>query len=433
MITGILIYEDKERNFKFESNTLEILPDSIEGIKNRFNVYYRLENIKDKYNFINGITNDGKTIIFCNNYFKSINSYSVEIFLVEYYYEFSLGGECELNKHANIRIYGNDINYFYYYRNLIDLDFRGKPFFIQAKLENDNIKRQNLGEYKYYEKNVEADIEIYSSVDVEINGTKLEFISFIGIDIMLSDTQNIECILILIKNIFLHILDFLALIFRKRLVDINPSISIMFINGDNVYKGYLNYCDNSLIEKDSHTNFRNIIIYNRCIFENNVIGELLDLISKGEINLSHLPLLIKNRGDFISNDRMLKIFVAFEGQYSITYKGNKLFFEEKIKTEKGTKKRKLSLRQKMYKAFLDNIDNLKKYPGCIEIEKYSDDICKRLSKIRNTLAHNNLNFLVSEIENFYIKILEIVIYLMLFKKVGINSKFVGKIINNIFK
>lgn len=230
------------------------------------------------------------------------------------------------------------------------------------------------------------------------------------------------------------------------------------------------------INEDERKETKGIIIYNELIdneVENNknkrqriikllyiegVISRIYELIVNGDIYFSHL---CKNISALSSYNimRVSRIFAEFERTYKQVY-GENIRSKEYVDTKneianelnkikenqtgqkrkyykeiiKGIEKSNVGLNQKIEYALQDCSDIMDKVITiCYQEHEKIENISDRLGMLRNDMIHGEMQYKLKPIDLTDINILEILIYVVLFKSIDLTAENIQSCLNDIFR
>lgn len=445
--SGFIYYKGEEHFFVFENYELTIAPNSSKNILiyNSRSIFESISNkeidetIKDL--IIDGICFDGKGVTFCIQDCRWIKK-GTSTYKVKWVYIHSSG--LDYTKIKGIEFLSQEINYFYDTKRYINDDYKIEDgHFKYFTVNVEALKRKQLGKFKYNNLNfnIYGDMAWKKNYDVSNN---LEVWSKLSIetDNELSGVEEVYNI-VLLQKIVIDVLTY-----RTN----NTFDSIEVYNYDNEKNkhilGRFYISDECNKEKDYK-------LIKRLITSNDIsnIGILYELIDDGKIYTSHICDSSKTQSIYNAS-RMLGIMIAFEriinwkfdknlmrnDQYlELLKRMNDLVVANKEKLCLDLKKNKIKFNKTVKSIFEPEvslatriINAIKEYPittslianiyGTKPTKKIINEISERTNKLRNDMAHGNIDI---EFDNNNIKdlrFMEIFVYILILNELNLSDE-----------
>lgn len=348
------------------------------------------------------------------------------------------------NKINEIIILGREINYFFspeqVYTNIQDgTDEYGN------KLE--------LAAYKTTEKRYcgkltwkGIDIKIYIRSKISLNTDSLQPISLeseLIVDFSKSvGLEYLKEIIVALKSTFVYLC-------KRESIEFKLMQTAYRDEKENKIFGEYIVVDNEKIN-EINVNLKKYIIKYECLEE-----KFIDLVKKildGELYIEHIPQSLEETENY-NLSHMLLDFTAFESEFNNIYPEGEVRSEQFIEVKKDLLEEIENYRQikaytgkrkKYLKNFIQNIEHIENSLGekikyaikdskmYIEVffryyyaREYTknemDDMCERMNKIRNKLAHGDFLLELTKDNIFDFKILECLLYIMRLKNLGLSE------------
>lgn len=450
---GYIQYREKEHVFIFDNYELKLIPSSYNNlIENQTTHVFKSLSKTNKNGWINniildGYQFDGTQVTFCiqdNPGFKNgIFSYKVKWLYIN---DLKYGEPIRIN---GINFISQEINSFYSIKKHITDDF---------SLENGcykeyqlNIKALNptlLGNFKFsnYGVKIFGDMSFrqkYSSNE------RIEMWSKLVLELSreLNDPKKLYELVIL----QLSVIKFITYRLNNTFDMIETYI---YDEHGRKYPSGRFYINNQCKPESDYENIKHLII------SDNIpnLGDLYKLILNGNIYMSHICSDYSKRKIY-DPSRMLGIMIAFERlfrwQYGINairsddylelldrikinLENNKDDICHGLKVKRNFEKviNRLSEPQVSYGDYISHV--IKDIPLCesyiknlyevSDVDNIINDISKRVNNFRNDMAHGNIDVDISIEHTKDLKLLEIIIFIMIFNYLGIQD---DEIINKI--
>ena len=455
---GFIDYEGSKSPFFYdcEKSILYIIPSSVEKLKenkqemyNEFAKSFIKENDNEwiPNNYINGYTEYDTGIIFQTKGEKNnINGFIQ--YKVNSVFEYNYGKK-DFDGISGLLFESPELNCFYdassIYKHKKDKD--GKRIIIESEFR----ESKEIASFMYEDIQVKVDIKIDRTFCYRVENplqakTKLMFTFSKKVKEM---SKILE--IIMIQNKFMQFITYRRNVkFEKvRTLDINE-------DKKKEIKGIIIYNELMDNEVETNKNRRQRIIKLSDIEE--VVSKMYELIANGDIYFSHL---CKNISSLSSYNimRVSRIFAEFERTYKQVY-GESIRSKEysdtkeeianelnKIKENqigqkkryykqiiRGIEKSSIGLGQKVEYALKDCSTIMNKviniyYQKHEKIENISD----RLGMLRNDIIHGEMQYKLKPIDLTDINMLEILIYVVIFKFIDLTDKNIQSCINDIFR
>lgn len=456
-ITGYLNYRDEEHVFICENYYLALLPTtSIKLFEYKSSLIF--DNIsKPKANgfladvLLEGICITGEKVYFC---IQDNPSYKDGVFnyLVKWLYIVDKNLECPQIK--GINFISQEINSFYNTKKYLKDDFDLKNgSFSNYTLSILPLDREKLGSFSYNQKKV----EIYGDMSWKKNyaeNNNFEMWSKITLEFE-KNTSEIDWIY-RISLLQKSVINFIS----YRLNNSFDSIETYSYNENN--KRYISgkfYISEKLdVEKDYK-------ILDRIIKSDNIknIGKLYEMILKNKIYLNHIPINQEQKSIYTPL-RMLGILISFERiinwKYTKEDLRNKKYLKllermtlylsenkedlirdltgQSIRFDKTVSRlskahadyasyvRKIIKDYPLSKIYIKNIYNTEPNPNLITT------IVERIGKLRNDMAHGNMDFEFTIDNTKDLKFMEMLVYVIILKELEIEDPEIINKVNRLF-
>lgn len=346
------------------------------------------------------------------------------------------------NKINEIIILGREINYFLspeqVYTNIQDGtdEYGNKLELIAYK----TTEKRDCGKLTW--KGI--DIRIYIRSKTSLNTDSLQPISLeseLVIDFSESvDLEYLKEIIMALKLTFVYLC-------KRESIEFKLIQTVYKEEKENKIFGEYIIVDNEKID-ETNVNLKKYIIKYECLEE-----KFIDLVKKildGELYIEHIPQNLKETENY-NLSHMLLDFTAFESEFNNIYHEDEVRSEQFIEVKKDLLeeiksyeqiKNYTGKRKKYLKNFIRNIGHMENSLGekikhaikdsqkYIEVffryyysreynKKEMNDMCERMNKIRNQLAHGNFLLELTKDNVFDFKILECLLYIIRLKNLGL--------------
>lgn len=453
---GFVEYEDKQYPFSFSDSTLNLYPDKFDSksIEEWFAPYERgevIENIQ-----LHGITANRKNVIFevSEQYsdqegFLSFDVYSIFEYDSARYQPYIEDGKHKYNvkktKIRGIKLSGVDVDIFYPPENAYFIETSKKQDIV-TKVGVNRIVETPLGLIEWNGVKIEltAQYKVKQSFSPEPLHSTSEIIASFSEDVSFDFA----------KEIYLGIYQVFRYVMRRNNIAFN-NIEIFDINEKNVRDIFGKFYDLKMVhEKENNSKIKRRVLSYDYIGEK--LGELLKAFLEGIIYIDHLPDSIDKTNKF-GPDRMIFDFVAFEREYA------NLYPETEIRSEKYLQAKNDAINM-MDKLINERSGKVKKYlttfrkriaadensladrilvviKDCLSImepflvyelgKEYNikvdeitplENIASKMNTLRNDMAHGNLDIQLDKDHIFGFEIIEVLLYAMRLKAVGIEDR-----------
>ena len=456
---GYLDFHNETFPFTFKKDTLTIIPPSIEKWNEFYNEWFHHDfnnNSKNKWLekiIIDGVTDNHNGVKFFVTdspaYFNGYYSYKVNYL---YIYDYKSGTN-DMYEIKGIRFKGPECNYLYNVRNYINQDFETKDNrFNKFSLELLSKEDENFGKFSWYNYSVSVNGSFSWKKD---NGTysPLEINSLIILE--LSRTCNDLDKLLELIYIQRTILTFCA--YRKNITF--KEIDTYAYTDDKLTRKVGNFYifDDKEAESDIK-HLKQIVDFKGT---GKSISKLYKLVLDGKIYTTHIPQNFIMRNSYFPA-RMLSILIAFEHTYKTIYKDVLLsnedfafvkkktieFLDNQISVNTGKLKKKfkgmknsisktdLGYGEYLKYALNNNLDVLESFIKKRYRVKNANPIItacsERTNKIRNSMAHGTLDINFKPINSNDIYLIELLLYSMVLKYIGLDKKIIEDKIKQLF-
>jgi hypothetical protein len=458
IIKGLIVLDGEQYPFYLIENYLEILP----GTKEQWFLQRKklLERLKKLSNFqvennwigtrvLDGITNDNKKVQFLvsNSYGNDNGFLTFEVF--SYFYINS----DQVNEMLTYGIEINDslLNYFYSPAITQNIYFDENSESIDSvtvKLSKENSISLECGSYTFKNNNINIMLSAYSVLKVmSLNPIESKSELFLTFDKPFNFEETLEVIE--------HLDNLFKLLSNNKMIGLNDVV-VYRINDKGNRESYGKIVFTSKTNNSLNKNKQ--IIDFKHMYGN--IGIFLDNISKKNISYRHL---YDNEGDnSIDSARIILNFTAFESEFNAYYgdfsirserfENSKLNAIDILKEAKKNindanskkdfeeimrfiKKINVNMEQKLKHAITDNLDIIKpflKYLYRDQSEGIDSSIAIRMNRMRNDFAHGNLDFEIEPIHVSDIRILEILIYVLILRRMKLSKTITRNSVTKLF-
>lgn len=452
-LIGYINYRNEKHIFTIENYELQLVPCNPERL-----ITYQVSTIFDPITSKNdkGFINDvilkgeclnGKNISICIQDSPWINN-GVFKYKVNWLYVFN--GEKCIEDISGLNFLSQEINYFYDTKQYINDDFELENGCFKNYTVNINSKERTfLGSFNYNKNTIKVfgDMAWKKNYDVSNN---LEIWSKISLEFE-NRITNIEELykIILLQKLVIDVLTY-------RTNNGFDSIEVYTYNKKNKKEIIGNYyISDQYVKESNYKNVQHLIRYEN-IFN---IGKLYELLNEGKIYTSHIC------GSYILSKvynppRMLGILIAFERIINWKYDKKKfrnddyvellnrikeMAYNKKTKLCDGLSKNKIKFNNTVESALKPQIpfstyilNVIDDYPVSLSAIKtiYETDITKnlladiseRINKLRNDMAHGNMDIEFNEVNTKDLKFMEILFYILILSELELSD---DEIINKI--
>ena len=470
-IKGIVNYKDTEYPFYYEQETLSLFPPSstvLESDKSVILDFLTRISKPDEKRFldrvkINGITNDGKNVVFAvSEQFGNDNGFlSSQVY---WYYVYSpqtsmptnnmQGGLQYLrtnNQIKGISVGGKEIDYFYNPRRAFKqsylFDEETKRHIIQVTTEHDTTGE--CGEFTYKGITIKILVCAYSSFRTDRSAP---FDSYSRLLLEFSRPISIEDV----EDLYFAIRLCFCFLCRRSDVSLERVETFDYYkDGGRNYFGSYNPIYSAKMEELPKKNKR--------IIPFELIGKqfakLLEYCASGRMYTFNLPKRFSSINSY-SPDRTIFDMVAFEKAFgelypeyeyrsqsyiaskeSILLKLDELIGKSTGETKKyfkqfkrGIESSSIGLGMKLKKTLTDYSDVMNPFLTHLYGGSYADeigDICERLNSFRNNLAHGN-DFEFAPVNFDDLALIEQLVYAMKLRSIGMNVYDTQRAISQLF-
>lgn len=459
-VLGYAQYGDQKYPFLFENSQLFLFPGTeIEWNKQKLDLFesvieFSKLRIKHEWisnNYIKGITNDEKQILFITKGDSSNNNgfLSFEIQCL-YIYESQSSTE-SIN---GLIFKANEIDDFFdparVFRNNISVDEKDKSHVFIVKSDGALRNSIKCGSYSYCGVDICVEVSAFSTLsfgsEKPLSAQSqfyLEFSKPITIDMTF--------------DIILHQRLFLQYVCYRKNIEFSE-ISVIDKNNEGLRKrtGQIYILD----EEDIETNKKErekVLIY-ESLKQNTV--NIFQAIADNKLYFEHFSKSAAAKKSY-GVDRIILIFAAFEREFSnifpVDLLRSKQYLEVKSQVVSllNDYEKNFSGKIKKYinsfKRIISNSDSklsdrityaINRCFNVLEVFlKYNyekvdqdlvDNIANRMNDIRNDIAHGNLNLQIEPVHLFDFKIMEILLYVMRLNEMGIDTFIIKKAICKLF-
>lgn len=461
-LIGFLTYDDLQFAFEFDNE------------KFYMNLYPQSTQIQEKYgsfiDFLKKQNNEEKRHEWISNIDvigKSSSGYQV-IFNVEenpikyhgfltlkvnwYCLSRSSGGDIS---YKGFKLIGSDINLFYPPNKNIE----NKIYFTddekkidKSKIILNSIVPDVLGDYEMKNGTI-ARIEAWPEQNFNIKNWEKPVSAYSALRVCFSEEKNLDSILEMYELIKI----FFQFITYRRNIDLGD-INLCVKNQEGLYE-YPALLVMKPIDNREVNEKKDKLIIKYDVLQD-LVPSILFNLENNTIPLNHLVESIRDRSSY-SDSRFIMILASFEKEFrniygtdyerSVEYKQIKEDIIEELEILRGTNTGK---RRKYIKEFIRYIEktdssykdrlkaalkNHKKIMAIFIKKFYQEDfekaiggISDRMGELRNNIAHNSLDVDYDAILLSDIQIVEILLYIMRLKNLGLSDELCKKAINNLF-
>ena len=428
-----------------------------DGIKNLFEYDNKVLKLKyeNKQNFCDNLLKCKEFPNYNDIYFYQNTKYSVNNNLSIYYPDLVIDFETNSSDISSLNFYLDEIDVFYA-KNLTNIDYdkfnyngeiiiTAKPF-VQTDSDKYTIK---INDNKML-------LQFIVSKNVNNSHDSLSFSKQIRIEYDFKKDYS------LIYKTIKEVQKFISFIAYRKNIIFKKIEAYSKNNEDLFYKvGEIEYIDKSYIERKTDIDY----IKNHSYFYENIkdsIEMLFNIISSNDYSLLNIP-----KDDYMINiyndERILMITSTFEDLFKLMYNDEVKHSEVSIKMRSyfyeflEDNENNLELPNKKYVKFWNNLkkhvnnDNYSsKLNEVLKKDKYIDDVLKtlyanynkeykrssvteRIEKIRNKCAHGEYRKIVEENDLYCIKALEIIVYYLQLKDIGVSNNDINTILYRVFR
>jgi len=453
-IYGYITEGEIEAPFIFDNGILNLLPSTMEEwMKQRPKLlanlirHNNIEHTWDQNKRICGVTSDNQTIEFLSYGSGSNNNGFIE-YRIQRYFIYKQG---KLNSKniSGIIIESEEINLFFNSCGVFDVKYTlDQEKISRLQVSTQSEEKIELGQYKKDDIILRVYIQVSASMHLE---TDVPLTSNTELIVEFSEPLDIEKVNQIIHEMKL----FMYFICYRSNITFKKASTFIWENEKRYCAGELHYFNAEKTEPDQRKN-RQILTWN---ILNNDLSTLFQAIADGQLYFEHICSSIKLRHNY-GHDRMILIFAAFEREFDNIY-GDKFirsddYYELKQRTLDMLKnlKEEITGKEKKYiSGFMKIISNSDysfaerlKYAikDCNNIllpfikKDYGEDavaidqIPDRMNQIRNDLAHCNIGLNLQPLNLIDLRIMELIIYAIRLKFVGISDINIKQGLNDLF-
>lgn len=455
---GFLEFRKEIFPFSFSKNKVTIHPSNIDKWNELYSDWF-LKDFNTKSNkwldkiIIDGITDNHKGVKFFvtdnPSYFNGYYTYSVD-----YMYVYNINPETnDMYSIKGIRFKGPEINYFYNVKDYISSDFQTKNnTFERFYLELKNKEDKNFGKFRWHSYSISIKGSFSWKKENDIYGP-LEINSLLVLE--LSRECNDLKKLIELINVQRKVMFFSC--YRKNITFNEINTYCFTENKLRSQIGNFYIFKNNNFEDDK-TILKQIISINDT---DNFYSKLYKLSVDNKIYTTHICRDNHER-NLYTPDRILSIIIAFEHSFKIFYPNVKIqsnefdnakneiinFINGQINESSGKLKDKykkiknsvqkldISYGERLKYALNDNYTILREFIGKRYGVKNPRLIISRCSNrvnlIRNQIAHGKLDLKYKPINSNDIYLIELLLYSMTLKYIGLDEKIIKEKIKCLF-
>ena len=446
--TGFIKYDNEIRPFCFDNGTLTIMAANIDSLYLSDIEWFKDSNTPksgwiDRVLF-EGITSSKYKVYFFlldNNRYESGN-YKYD---VDYLY---ICKDDRISGIDGIKIKGPEINYFYDVKTYINQDFKLKGnCFSNYSYEIVSHPDTNLGKFRFH--NYSVSVKGSLSWKKENDTYKPIDLSALLVLELSRKTENLNIIFELI-NLTTTVFKFLC--YRNNISF--DEITTFAFNDDHKRSdaGSIYIFNKNLKKENNYKNIKRMITSEGIT---NSIGDLYHMMNKDYFYTTHIS-EDYNQRNIYTTQKMLSILIAVEHYISRLYPNLNIrsdeflmvqedtihFLDNKIKNSHGKLKEKYkemkrsvskindSYTAHLKKSIYDNLDVLNDFITHIykvPQNKYKtiiDECCSRSGKVRKKMAHGELDIDFTADNSHDIKIIELLIYSMILRKLNIPANII---------
>lgn len=453
--TGFIKYNDEIRPFYFENGILTIMAANIDSLYLSDIEWFKDFNVK-KSGWLDRLIFEGITSSKYKVYFFLLDSNKYESGNYKYAVDFVyICRDDSANAIDGIKIKGPEINYFYDVRSYINQDFKLEGnCFSNYSYEITSHPDTSFGKFRIHNYNVS--IKGSFSWKKENDTYKpLEVAALLVLELS-KKTDNFDFMFELI-NLTSSV--FKLLCYRKN-ISLDEITTFVFDN-NHKRKDIGNIYIFNNIKRETDTKIIKKMITSDGIY--NSIGNLYYMMNKDCFYTAHIS-EDYNQRNIYTPQKMLSILIAFEHYFSKLYpnlntrsdefikvqENTVQFLDNKIKDSHGKLREKYkemkrsvskindSYMANLKKSLNDNVDVLNDFITKIYIEPKKsaatiiDECCSRSNNVRNKMAHGDLDIDFTVDNSHDIKLIELLIYSMILRKLEIPSDIIKEKLSVLF-
>ncbi len=461
-IYGFIFRAEGSNPFIYSNFILRIMPnDDKQWEKWRTNLWGNIVNEINssttpskewvKENAFYGITNKDKKIIFKTKGLPS-NDNGFEMHEIKHFYEYDNRVEDGRNV-SSVRLFSEDIDIFYnpkdVYSQSVSFDEHKSNNKISVDIDNKRNKPTIIGEYNY--KETDVTVSIYYGYTWRPDST-IPLESYTVIELEFHKKQNLEFII----EVVLHIKMLLVYLHNRKNIAFSKIRTKSIESKNSIYQGRILVNEKIATEQNKKKK-------EQCIKYQN-IGNSISLILKSIVDntiyFAHIPKNIDEKYK-INVDRIILTFAAFERELnnlydkdfnrSEEYKKKKNEILKLLEENKNNCKGKEKEAVKRFKKMIEKSDLgigdrialvIKDCRHYLDIflrrlygkddEQIIKDISCRMNRLRNNIAHGNLDFDINPMNVTDFQFLEIILYAMRMNKMNIEEKKCKNALSSLF-
>lgn len=345
---------------------------------------------------------------------------------------------------------GAEINGIYPARQAIDQLYSDENGVLSFKTKNYDQTSTEKQTFCYKQKNVDINFSITRKFKWNNNEVRIELSPIMSFYFEATNDYEFINSLVYYAKYFLQYLNY-----RR---NINLSDISLFItdNAKNTFCAKLFTCDNKEEIEEECVNKGKFIMQSQiCSYE----GKILDGLISNNLYTRHIPKTYSD-GKSLDAAKFIMICTAFEAEFHKMYKNVKIKNKKRIEAEENARKKLNELKEqskgklkKIYAHLIKTVD----YTSLEEKLIYAyesletilhifakhlygmnnhafshTDMAKRLSTMRNKLAHGSLDIEFNLATYIDIGFLERMVYAMQLKSLGISDNNIQKALNTLF-
>lgn len=455
---GYVYFENTMCPFICNDGNLTILPPTIEAWhKQRNKIWKKLVELgkskdTDEHRWISnveikGITNFNHNVLFLAYGDESNNNGFIEYKLQRLFaYD-----EDKINPDNIDGLYlkCSEISEFFNPAAVFNLEVENSDnCFSKFQVSSDKENKRTLGKYTYQDVEIEIIVRSYANLRTF---SDTPFTATTELVVLFSKPANLD----FIDKVLSDIKRFLIYICNRSNIKIGEIETFRYQDSKRCRRGEIQYYHDSVIPEEDERWKKRMIKYQNLNID---LSSLLQAISNNEMYFQHFSSSISEQYSYEIN-RVILIFAAFEREFSNVLKDEFKRSENYYRTKKLAIESLLQLQltsksKKYIKGFCKIINNsdytfserLKQsFVQCSDIispfvkKEYFDvsntlfeEISDRINIMRNNFVHGNMGFVFEPINISDLNILQIIIYILRFKKIGLADKKIQKCINDLF-
>ena len=461
-LIGFLTYENVQFTFEFDEENffVNLYPQSV-NIQEKYNSFIDFienqNNNKKTYEWISDIdvigkSSSGHQVIF--NIEENPIKYHGFLTLKVNWYCLSRSTRGDAS-YKGFKLIDSDINLFYPPNKNIE----NKIYFTadenkidKSKIILNSIEPDVLGDYEMKNGTI-ARIEAWPEQNFNIKNWGKPVSAYSAMRVLFSEEKNLDAILEMYELIKM----FFQFITYRQNIDLGD-INLCIKNQEGLYE-YVALLVMKPIDNREISEKKDKLIIKYDILQD-LVPSILFNLENNTIPLNHLVESIRDRSSY-SDSRFIMILASFEKEFrnifgkdyerSTEYEHIKeeIVAELEALRESNTGKRKRYIKE--FIRYIEKTDSSYKdrlkialgkhmdvmlifikfyYEG--DYSKVIDDISSRMGELRNSIAHNSLDVDYDAILLTDIKIIEILLYVMRLKNLGLSDELCKKAINNLF-